>query len=297
MLSSFALVLVLAAPGSPPPDAGSGRTVSIRAVTKKGSPVLDLTLAEVTVKEDGDKRPVASVERDERPLDVAVVVDSSEAVAGVYRSELVSAVLGFWRSLPAGATVAVFTSGPPSKVVDFGTDPAAAEPVLQKVACSGKSYAFEAMADAGRALAARPASRRALVFVGSSGIESSQARTADAMQAIGQAQAAPMVVLLTSIGGAAGLGGPTAGMSSAWDVEGFFRKMAEVYGGALTSVLSAQAAAKVLATAAADLTAQYRVRYLSKGAATATVVSVDRKDVKVRTGRPQKVSTEIIGIR
>lgn len=40
-----------------------------------------------------------------------------------------------------------------------------------------------------------------------------------------------------------------------------------------------------------------RVRYESKGAATATVVSVGRKDVKVRIGRPQKVSTEIIGIR
>jgi hypothetical protein len=181
--------------------------------------------------------------------------------------------------------------------VDFGTDPAAAEPVLQKVACSGKSYAFEAIADAGRALAARPASRRALVFVGSSGIESSQARTAEAMQGIGQAQAVPMVVLLTSIGGAAGLGGPTAGMSSAWDVEGFFKKMAEAYGGAFTPVLSAQAASKVLATAAADLTAQYRVRYESRGAATATIVSVGRKDVKVRTGRPQKVSKEIIGIR
>jgi hypothetical protein len=297
MLSSFALVFALAAQGPPAPDAGAMRTVSIGAFTKKGAPVEDLALAEVTVKEDGEKRPVASVERDQRPLDVAVVVDSSAAVAEVYRSELVSAVLGFWRSLPAGASVAVFTSGPPSLVVDFGTDPAAAEPVLQKVACSGKSYAFEAMADAGRALAARPASRRALVFVGSSGIESSHARTAEAMQGIGQAQAVPMVVLLTSIGGAAGLGGPTAGMSSAWDVEGFFKKMAEAYGGAFTPVLSAQAASKVLATAAADLTAQYRVRYESRGAATATIVSVGRKDVKVRTGRPQKVSKEIIGIR
>jgi hypothetical protein len=298
MLSSFALLFALAAQGPPAPDAGAMRTVSIGAFTKKGAPVEDLAAAEVTVKEDGEKRPVASVERDQRPLDVAVVVDSSAAVAGVYRSELVSAVLGFWKSLPAGASVAVFTSGPPSLVVDFGTDSAAAEPVLQKVACSGKSYAFEAIADAGRALAARPASRRALVFVGSSGIESSQARTAEAMQGIGQAQATPMVVLLTAIGGAGtGLGGPTAGMSSAWDVEGFFKKMAEAYGGAFTSVLSAQAASKVLATAAADLTAQYRVRYESRGAATATTVSVGRKDVKVRTGRPQKVSKEIIGIR
>jgi hypothetical protein len=39
------------------------------------------------------------------------------------------------------------------------------------------------------------------------------------------------------------------------------------------------------------------VRYESRGAATATIVSVGRKDVKVRTGRPQKVSKEIIGIR
>jgi hypothetical protein len=290
------LVVLLAADAAAP--ASVTRQVTLGAYTKKAAPVEDLAAADLDVDEAGRPRTVLGMERDRRALDVAVVLDSSATVAAVYRSELVGAVLGFWRALPEGTSVAVFTSGPPSRVVDFGSDVASAESRLLRVATSGKNYAFEAIADASKALAARrPPRRRVVVYVGASSIEASRTRTAEAMQALGQAQAVPMIVLVTLGGGLAAMGGPSSGMAFSWDVEGFFQKTAQVYGGAFTSILSAQAAAKVLALAAADLTAQYCVRYESAGvAAEATKVKVRRKDVKLRVGRPQMVETRAIAI-
>jgi hypothetical protein len=288
MITTTLLAAVLAAQAAP---TTVNRSLAFGAYTKKAAPVADLQATEITVEEGGHERPVVALALDTRPLDVAVVIDSSMAAASYYRSELVSAVMGFWRALPAGSKVTVFTSGPPSRLVDFGTDMAAAEPVLQKVACAGKNYAFEAISDAARALATRPPARRALVYVGSAGIEASSTHTAEAMQAIGEAQVPPTIVLLTAMGASAALGGPTGGNETGWDVEGFFSKMAQAYGGAFTSVLSPQAAAKTLALSAAELSAPYLLRYESTSEPAGTVsVKVKRKDVKLRVGRPRLIT-------
>jgi len=292
MIPTMLLAAAIAAQAAAP--ATANRSVAFGAYTKKAAPVTDLQAGEVTVEEAGQKRAVVALTPDKRPLDVAVVVDSSATATPYYRSELVSAVVGFWRALPAGSNVAVFTSGPPSRLVDFGTDAAAAEPVLQKVACAGKNYAFEAMVDASRALAARPPVRRALVYVGSSDIEATTKSTAEAMQAIGEAQVPPTIVLLTAMAAGSGLGGPAAGNASSWDVEGFFGKMTQAYGGSFASALSAQAADKLLALSAAELSAPYLLRYQSaSGPAGPVSVKVKRRDVKLRVGRPQRISSTL----
>ena len=51
--------------------------VSVSVLDKSGHNVPDLTAAEVTVKEDGQAREVKRVERDPRPLALAVLLDSS----------------------------------------------------------------------------------------------------------------------------------------------------------------------------------------------------------------------------
>jgi hypothetical protein len=293
MIPTMLLAVALAAQAAAP--APVTRSVAFGAYSKKAAPVADLQASEITVEEEGQKRTVIALAPDPRPLDVAVIVDSSAAAAPVYRSDLVSAVMAFWRALPEGTKVAVFTSGPPSRLVDFGTDAAAAEPVLQKVACAGKNYAFEAMVDAARSLRGRPPARRALVFVGTAGIEASTAGTAKAMQAIGEAQVPPTVVLLTTTGASAPIGGMAGGQSSSWDVEGFFGKMTQSYGGSFASVLSSQAAAKWLALSAAELSAPYLLRYEStSGPAKPVTVNVSRKDVKLRVGRPQLISLRLV---
>jgi len=288
------LLVVVALAAQPAPVSTVTRSVAFGACTKKAVPVADLDASEVVVEESGQKRPVLALTRDPRALEVAVVVDTSAATASYYRSDLASAVLAFWRALPQGTKVAVFTSGPPSRIVDFGTDLAPAEPVLQKVACAGKNYAFETIADAARALAARPPARRALVYVGSDAIEASQARTADAMTALGEAQVPPTIVLLTAMGGGVSMGGPAAGQATGWDVQGFMGKMAQAYGGSFAAALSSQAAAKWLSLSAAELSAPYLLRYESAGGPAGPVsVTVKRKDVKLRVGRPQLVTVVV----
>ena len=175
-----------------------------------------------------------------------------------------------------------------SKVVDFGTSLAEAEPRLQSIAPAGKNYAFDAMLDASRELGRRPSERRALVVLGMIDIEATRTRTAETQQAMGQALAVPLVVLMQAGGAGAALGGPTSGVAMSWDVQGYFEKMTPTYGGATWVVLSTQAALNALKEAAAVLVSQYRVRYESTaGEQAQPKVEVRRKGVKLQVGRTQ----------
>ena len=265
------------------------RSVTVAVYTKKSAPVADLVAEEVSVVEDGKKRTVLGLELDTRPLEVAVVIDSSVVMASSYRSDLVSAVTAFWKALAPDSRVAVWTSGPPSKVVAFGTELATAEPRLQAVATAGKNYALDALLDAAGGLGDRGDHRHVLVYVGGGDIEGSQSRSAEMVRAIGQAGATPMIVLITG-GASAGsaVGGPTSGSSFTTDVQGYFEQVAAGYRGSCVVVLSTQAALKALQDVAADLASQYRVRYESTaGDPAPPKVEVRRKGVKVRVGRTQ----------
>jgi hypothetical protein len=282
------ILLAGLAPAVAQPAATVTRSVTVGVCTRKAEPVTDLQAAEVVVVEGGRKAPALSVELDTRPVEVALVVDSSSAAASAYRSDFVSAVVGFWKGLPAGSTVAVWTSGPPSRVVDFGEDLASAEPKLQAVAPGGKNYAFDALVDACRALGSRAGERRVVVYAGGADMEASQVRTAEAMRAIGQAAATPLVVLVLPGGAGAAMGGPTSGSSFSWDVQGYFERMASGYRGASWTVLSTQAVEKSLQEAAAQLATQYRVRYAgAAGDAPPPRVEIRRKGVKALVGRTQ----------
>jgi len=264
------------------------RSLTLSVYTKKAEPVSDLKADEVVVSEGGRKPTVLGIEPDGRPLEVAVVVDSSAGVASSYRSDLVSAVVALWKALPSNASVAVWTSGPPSKVVDFGAALAEAEPRLQSVAPAGKNYALDAILDASRALGRRPSERRALVYVGLMDLEGTTSRLAEAQQALGQALVVPLIVLIQPGGAGAAMGGPTSGISTSWDVQGYFEKMTPAYGGNCWVVLSSQAALNSLKEAAAIVGSQYRVRYESGAdAQAAPKVEVRRKGVKWLAGRTQ----------
>ena len=163
------------------------RSLTLSVYTKKAEPVSDLRPDEVVVSEGGRKPAVLGLEPDRasarargrRRLERGRRLELPQRSRGRSRSTLEGAA--------ADATVAVWTTGPPSKVVDFGTALAEAEPRLQSIAPAGKNYAFDAMLDASRALGSRPSERRALVYVGGLDIEASRTRTAEAQQAMGQA--------------------------------------------------------------------------------------------------------------
>jgi hypothetical protein len=287
-MRSTLLAVLLAAHAAAETPAPVTRSVTLSVYTKKAEPVSDLRPDEVVVIEGGRKPAVLGLEPDRRPLEVAVVVDSSAAAAPSYRSDLVAAVIALWKALPPDASVAVWTSGPPSRVVDFGTALAEGESRLQSVAPAGKNYAFDAILEASRALGRRPSERRAVVYVGGIDIEASAMRVAETQQAMGLALAVPLMVLIQPGGAGAALGGPTSGIATSWDVQGYVEKMTPTYGGTSWVVLSTQAAVNTLREAAAILGSQYRVRYQSSAEAhAAPKVEVRRKGVKTLAGRTQ----------
>jgi hypothetical protein len=287
-MRSTLLAALFAAHAAAETPAPVTRSVTLSVYTKKAEPVRDLRPDEVVVSEGGRKPAILGLEPDRRPLEVAVVVDSSAAAASSYRSDLVAAVMALWKALPPDASLAVWTSGPPSRVVDFGTALAEGESRLQSVAPAGKNYAFDALLDASRALGRRPSERRAIVYVGGIDIEASAMRVAETQQAMGQALAVPLMVLIQPGGTGAALGGPTSGIATSWDVQGYVEKMTPTYGGTSWVVLSTQAAANMLREAAAIVGSQYRVRYESTAEAQAAPkVEVRRKGVKFLAGRTQ----------
>jgi len=262
------------------------RSVTLSVYTKKAVPVDDLKPEEVVITEGEKKRSVLGVERDTRPLDVALVIDTAAALAAAYRSDLVPAVMEFWKALPAGTDVAVWSTAP-AKVSEFGADVAATDSKLRMIAAAGGNYGFDSMVEGCKELGARGAPRRALVYVGGGGLQTSRTGTSALMEAVGQARATPLVVLVLPAGrdGVLG-GGPSSGAAYSWDVQGYFAQMSQAYFGWYVEALSTLAVAERLRQAAADLNGQYQVRYESEaGPGEKVKVDVKRKDVRVRVGR------------
>src|SRR5512145_1385391 len=110
------------------------KTLSVTAVDESGQPVQGLSADEVAVLENGVAREATRFELDQRPLDLAVLIDTSQPMASLFRLNVLDAVVQFLRKLPPGSKFAVWTTGDrPTKLVDFGDDPAVAERALRHV--------------------------------------------------------------------------------------------------------------------------------------------------------------------
>ena len=280
---AMVLALMVAAPAPAADPNGGVRSVTVAVYTKQAKPVEGLHPDELQIKEDGKKQAVLAVERDHRPLDVALIVDSSAALGPLYRRDLVDAAMSFRRSLPEEARCAVWTSGgAPSKIVDFETDDATAEDALKMVAAGGKNYTLDTIIDASRDLRSERAARRVLAIVANTDVEGSRTLIQRTFRVVGRTRVTPMVVLIKA-------GGKPV---QTWDSETLFEKLGEGYGGTYEEILTPMAAQKRLERVAADLGSQYQVRYTS-GADKPTFpeVKVKRKGVKVRVGASQAVRT------
>jgi len=228
---------------------------------------------------------VLGLERDRRPLEVAIVVDSGGTVAASYRSDLVPAVVDFWRALPPDTKVALWSTAP-AKIMDFGGDLAAADTKLRMIAAAGGNYGFDSMLDACKELGGRGAPRRVIVYVGSGSLQASRTGTSRLAQALGEALVTPMAVLVLPSARGAFSGGPSGDAVQSFDVQGYFAQIAKAYHGAYVEALSTLAVAQWLRQFAADLNGQYQVRFESEAGPGGEVkVEVRRKDTKLRVGR------------
>jgi hypothetical protein len=281
----LSLLAVLGPSQAAPGVTGHTRVVTVSVYTKKLAPVTDLALEEIRLRENGKERKILGLEPDRRPLEVAIVVDSGATVAAAYRSDLVPAVVDFWKALPPDTKVALWSTAP-AKIVDFGGDLESGETKLRMIAAAGGNYGFDSMVDACRELGKRGAPRRVIVYVGSGSLQASIEGTSALARAIGETLVTPMAVLVLPSARGSFSGGPSGDAVQAFDVQGYFGQVAEAYHGAYVEALSTLAVAHWLQQFAADLNGQYSVRYESEAGPDAELkIDIKRKGTKSRVGR------------
>src|SRR5215470_3123692 len=100
-MSALALTLLLAQGPAAAANGAEMRSLTVTLVDDKGQEVADVAFVE-----NGVHRDIASFKRDDRPLVVAVLVDSSAATASAYRLNVVDAVLALIGRLPSGTRYA-----------------------------------------------------------------------------------------------------------------------------------------------------------------------------------------------
>jgi len=155
--------------------------ISAVVLDKKGNPVPDLKPEDFVVIESGSTRAVTRAEIDGRPLNLAILLDTSTSMGATYNADVIPAVLAFLKRVPQGATFSIWsTSDSPKVIVDPGTDVAEVEAKLRNVAPFGHNAALDALVIASQDVAKDETRRPVVVLVTSA----SMAGVAADMQAL-----------------------------------------------------------------------------------------------------------------
>jgi VWFA-related protein len=283
------LIAALLAQSPAPAAEGETRTISYSVVDDKDEAVRTLTAEDVAVQEDGVARPLQRLELDPRPLAVAVLLDTSVAMAPHYRLYLVDAVLQFLLRLPEGTRYAIWTTGDrPTKIFDWSDNRAAAAKALRRVVPQGGNTLLDALVEASRDLKNREDARSAIVVVTGMGVGFAGY---DRRQVVDELQKQPVTVLGVEVDEDRSL--PTLGASdqtSGLDYDFVLATAAKSSGGARETVLSPMGIEKALKGLAAQLTSRYRLTFAgAAGPRTPKVdLTVALPGVKVRMGAPRR---------
>lgn len=272
-MTTTALTLLLLLQTAPPPAAEGTevRSVSVVVTDEKGAPLEGLVPQEVALLENGLARDIVSLQLDRRPLTMAVLVDTSEAVSSFYRLNLVDAVSGFLSRLPEGTKYALWTTGDrPTKTLDYTDDPAAGGKALKRVAPQGGNTVLDALVEASADLKKQEGQRTAIVALSAVGIEFS---SRDRFQVV---DTVPKNVDLF-LGLQIGEGDVGAENRALYDY--VFSELARRTGGLDELVLSSLGVDQGLRKLSAFLRGQYRLSY-------ATLTGLKNRKIEIKVARP-----------
>lgn len=259
----------------PPQErASEARAISIHAsvVDGKGEPVTGLTADDFRVREDGRAREVLKAGPATEPMQIALLVDDSEAATGAI-PYIRDGVTQFIEALAGKAEIAIITVGErPTSVTPYTSS---VERLKQGVgrlfARSGAgAYLTEAIRDASRGLARREGQRRAIVAVTIEGVEFSNLFAKQVLDDLYESGATLHVI---------GLGTSTAQLNDEMRnrnivlVEG-----SDNTGGRRDTLVSPLAIPDRLEQLAQELTSQYVVTYSRPE----TLIPPERLDVAVQ---------------
>lgn len=201
-LLPFAIVLTgLAMPMTGHASRGADivRTVYFSAVDAKGAPVTDLTAADLSVKEGGKDRAIASIAAATVPIQVSLLID--DAGSGAFQG----AVAQFLQTMVGHGQFAIHAFNPqPVRLADFTEDVETLKTALNGMGQRGKintvgDQMVGAVAEAAADLQKRKAARAAIVVLTVGGEQPQSSQAESALNALKSSGASLSVVHLAGV--------------------------------------------------------------------------------------------------
>lgn len=149
------------------------RDVYVSVVNAKGAPVPGLTAADFVVKEDGVTREVLKAGPATEPMDIALVVDDSQASTAAIQP-LREGLNAFVDALKGKGEISLVTIGErPTSLVNYTRDTAAVKKAIDRLFARPGSGAYltEGILDVSKGLEKRKAARPVIVVITFAGVE------------------------------------------------------------------------------------------------------------------------------
>lgn len=164
------------------------------SVTDKDGKVLPLSAAEISIKEDGRAREVLKVEKATEPLQIALLVDDSQAATMAIndlRTALMKVIAKVFAANPA-SQIAIITFGErPTLVTDYTNNPGQLERGISRIFArpGAGAYLLEAIVSAAKGVVKREPGRSHLIAIATEGVEFSNDHYSNVLNQLGESGA------------------------------------------------------------------------------------------------------------
>ena len=253
VLAALAALLVATPAASQPVE----RDMYVSVLNQSDTPVLTLGVSDFIVREDGRVREVLRARRATDMIDIAILVDTSQAL-GNQVSDVRNGLTAFIGQMREHARISVIGLGDrPTIYADYTNSP---EPLSKAVGrifpiVGAGAYTLDAITETLKGLETRKPERSAIVVVWAGGREFSNQSYTTVLEALAARGTALHV-------GAVGAGvPPDSGTTEGRNREIVFDRGTTQTGGRRKNILSSMAMTDALERLAAELLGQYRITY------------------------------------
>ena len=273
------------------PAAGQSveRSLAVAVLDGDGAPVPGLNPSDFVVREDGVRREVLRVSPDTAPLQIALLVDTSEAAAravGDFRKGL----RAFIDAMDDGDRIAIIGFGGRPQILAASTPERA--PLLDAAdglfsSAGSAAYLLDALSETAEGFIKREASRPVMVVLATEGLDHSHANVASVLRMLEDAAITVHTVVLTGSSYGNRFGRGSGDPLAQWriDRDQVLQRAPVLTGGRRRDLLVHTGVERTLRAVAAELRSRYLVVYAAPRALIppeGVDVRVERDDVSVR---------------